>query len=213
LKEAADMLKAAGAEIVQVALPSSLEAMGLWLSCITADRGAGMRETVRGGKVDGRAGLMLRLAGMPPALRRMVAGLLSAMGQKGAAGKMRAFGTGSAHDYWRAVEAQTDFRARYAAALDAPAGGKIDLVLMPAYGVPAVRHGASANMPVAGSYSLLAPVLGYPAGVVPVTRVRAGEEFDRPASRDRVDQTARAAEEGSSGLPLGVQILARPSHA
>src|SRR5438477_128191 len=123
---------AVGAEIVPVTLPSSLEPMGLWLSCITADRGAGMRETARGGKVDGRAGLMLRLAGMPPRLRRLVAGLLSAIGQKGLSTNMRAFGTGSAHDYWRAVEAQADFRARYAAALDAPAGGKVDLVLMPA---------------------------------------------------------------------------------
>jgi Asp-tRNA(Asn)/Glu-tRNA(Gln) amidotransferase A subunit family amidase len=210
LKEAADMLKAAGAEIVQVALPSSLEAMGLWLYCITADRGAGMRETARGGKVDGRAGLMLRLAGMPPALRRMVAGLLSAIGQKGLGGNMRAFGTGSLHDYWRAVEAQMDFRARYAAALDAPAGGKVDLVLMPAYGVPAVRHGASANMPVAGSYSLLAPVLGYPAGVVPVTRVRANEETGRAKSSDVVHKTAWEADQGSAGLPVGVQLMGRP---
>jgi fatty acid amide hydrolase len=210
LKEAADMLKGAGAEIVQVALPSSLEAMGLWLGCITADRGAGMRETVRGGKVDGRAGLMLRLAGMPPGLRRMVAGLLSAVGQKGLAGNMRAFASGSVLDYWRAVEAQEDFRARYAAALDAPAGGKVDLVLMPAYGVPAVRHGASANMPVAGSYSLLAPVLGYPAGVVPVTRVRAAEETGRAKSSDVVHKTAWQADQGSTGLPVGVQLMGRP---
>jgi len=210
LKEEADMLKAAGAEIVQVALPSSLEAMGLWLYCITADRGAGMRETARGGKVDGRAGLMLRLSGMPPGLRRLVAGLLSAIGQKGLATNMRAFASGSVLDYWRAVEAQMDFRARYAAALDAPAGGKVDLVLMPAYGVPAVRHGASANMPVAGSYSLLAPVLGYPAGVVPVTRVRANEETGRAKSSDVVHKTAWEADQGSAGLPVGVQLMGRP---
>ena len=210
LKEAAEMLKAAGAQIVPVALPSSLEAMGLWLACVTADRGAGMRATARGGKIDGRAGLMLRLSGMPPALRRLVAGLLSAIGQKGLAGNMRAFASGSVLDYWRAVEAQMDFRARYAAALDAPAGGKVDLVLMPAYGVPAVRHGASANMPVAGSYSLLSPVLGYPAGVVPVTRVRAGEETGRAKVSDVVHKTAWEADQGSVGLPVGVQLMGRP---
>lgn len=210
LKEAADMLKAAGAEIVQVALPSSLEAMGLWLTCVTADRGAGMREIVRGGKIDGRAGTMLRLSGMSPGFRRRMAGLLSAIGQKGLAGNIRGFGTGSVHDYWRAVETQMDFRARYMAALDAPAGGKVDLVLMPAYGVPAVRHGASANMPVAGSYSLLAPVLGYPAGVVPVTRVRADEETGRAKVSDVVHKTAWEADQGSAGLPVGVQLMGRP---
>ena len=130
--------------------------------------------------------------------------------QKGLAGNMRAFASGSVLDYWRAVEAQMDFRARYAAALDAPAGGKVDLVLMPAYGVPAVRHGASANMPVAGSYSLLSPVLGYPAGVVPVTRVRAGEETGRAKVSDVVHKTAWEADQGSVGLPVGVQLMGRP---
>jgi fatty acid amide hydrolase len=210
LREAADMLNAAGASIVPCTLPSSLEAMRIWLGCITADRGAGMRRTARGGKIDARAGLMLRLSGMPPALRSLVAGFLSALGQKGLSGNMRSFGTGSVDDYWRLVEEQMDYRARFAAALDNAPGGKVDLVLMPAYGVPAVRHGASANMPVAGSYSLLAPVLGYPAGVVPVTRVRGGEEGGRLKSSDVVHKTALEADRGSTGLPVGVQLMGRP---
>jgi fatty acid amide hydrolase len=211
LREAAGMLKAAGAEIVPCTVPSSLDAMRIWLGCITADRGAGMRKTARGGKIDARAGLMLRLSAMPPAVRRLVAGVLSALGQKGLSGNMRLFGTGSVNDYWRLVEEQMDYRARYAAALDGASGGRIDLVLMPAYGVPAVRHGASANMPVAGSYSLLAPVLGYPAGVVPVTRVRSGgEEGGRNKSSDLVHKTAREADRDSAGLPVGVQLMGRP---
>src|SRR5437867_4045361 len=38
--------------------------------------------------------------------------------------------------------------------------------------------------------------IGMPAGIVPVTRVRPGEESDRPASRDKAEQTARAVEAG-----------------
>jgi len=53
-------------------------------------------------------------------------------------------------------------------------------------------------------------VLGWPAGVVPVTRVRAGEESDRPASSDKMDRAASETERGSAGLPIGVQIAARP---
>lgn len=210
LREATDILKAAGAIIVPCALPPCAEAMRIWLKCITADRGAGMRRTADGGKIDGRAGLMLRLAGMPPALRRIVAGLLAAIGQKGLAGNMRMFAGGSADHYWQTVQDQMDYRAKFRAALDAQTGGPVDLVLMPAYGVPAVRHGASANMPVAGSYSLLAPVLGYPAGVVPVTRVRADEESGRRKSSDAVQKTAWEADRGSAGLPVGVQIMGRP---
>ena len=58
-------------------------------------------------------------------------------------------------------------------------------------------------MPVAGSYSLLAPVLGYPAGVVPVTRVRANEEMGRAKSSDVVHKTAWEADQGSAGYISG----------
>jgi hypothetical protein len=40
-------------------------------------------------------------------------------------------------------------------------------------------------------------------------RVRAGEESDRPPSRDLVERTARKVEKGSAGLPVGVQVAAR----
>jgi len=45
---------------------------------------------------------------------------------------------------------------------------------------------------------------------VPVTRVQAGEESDRPRSRDRLDIAARKVEQGSAGCPIGVQIAGRP---
>ena len=45
-----------------------------------------------------------------------------------------------------------------------------------------------------GGYTLLHNVLGWPAGVVPVTRVRADEESDRPPSSDLVEKVARRSE-------------------
>jgi fatty acid amide hydrolase len=45
---------------------------------------------------------------------------------------------------------------------------------------------------------------------VPVTRVRAGEESDRPKSRDMMDRVARESERGSASLPIAVQVIARP---
>jgi fatty acid amide hydrolase len=43
-----------------------------------------------------------------------------------------------------------------------------------------------------------------------VTRVLPGEESDRPESRDMVDRVARETERGSAGLPIAVQVIARP---
>lgn len=53
-------------------------------------------------------------------------------------------------------------------------------------------------------------VVGFPAGVVPVTRVRPGEESDRAAGRGPVVRKALEVERGSAGLPVGVQVVARP---
>ena len=71
-------------------------------------------------------------------------------------------------------------------------------------------HGGSEHLVTAGSSGYWANLLGVPAGVVPATRVHAGEESDRPASRDVVWRAARQVELGSTGLPVGVQVAARP---
>jgi Asp-tRNA(Asn)/Glu-tRNA(Gln) amidotransferase A subunit family amidase len=54
-------------------------------------------------------------------------------------------------------------------------------------------------------------LLGFPAGVVAATRVRPGEETDRPVTRDRVERALRDSELGPAGLPVGVQVVATRS--
>jgi fatty acid amide hydrolase len=46
--------------------------------------------------------------------------------------------------------------------------------------------------------------------VVPVSRVRADEQVGRAPTRDAVEKVARQVEQGSAGLPVGVQVVARP---
>jgi fatty acid amide hydrolase len=53
-------------------------------------------------------------------------------------------------------------------------------------------------------------LLGYPTGTQPFTRVRTGEEIGRRSSRDRVERGAYETERGSAGLPVAVQLVARP---
>lgn len=59
------------------------------------------------------------------------------------------------------------------------------------------------------SYTTVYNLVGMPAGVVAATRVRPDEESDRAASRDLVEHAARRVEAGSTGLPAGVQVVAR----
>jgi fatty acid amide hydrolase len=107
--------------------------------------------------------------------------------------------------FWRLIEEEDAYRTRFLGALDA---GRFDAIVCPPFALPAVPHGGNMAGP-ALSYSMLYNLLGMPAGVVAATRVQPGEESDRPASRDVVEQAARAAEADSAGLPIGVQVVAR----
>ena len=208
--EAAEILRAAGAEIIPWSALSGAEAAELILGCFSADRGRGMRDLTRGGKVDPRVGLNLFLARLPHWSRRAIAALLPLVGQKRMADTVRGFASGSAFDYWRVAERVMEFEVRFRDELDRARGGPIDLVLMPAYAVPAVRHKATIDMPFAGSYALFSPILGYPAGVVPVTRVRPDEQAGRRKTFDVVEKTALETDRGSASLPIGVQLMGRP---
>jgi fatty acid amide hydrolase len=140
----------------------------------------------------------------------MLRGLLRLVGQNGLADNLRALGHGDTHHYWQAVEELMDYQAAFTCALDQAQGGPLDLILCPPCSLPAFTHGATRDLGLAGTYSILANLLGYPAGIVPVTRVRPDEELSRKPSRDAVLKAAYTVERGSAGLPICVQVIARP---
>ena len=210
VEEAAQMLSAAGATAVAWQPPDLGAASDLFFACLSADRGRAFLRMLRGNPKDPRIRSLMLTARMPPWLRGLMSFVLAAFGQRHSATLLRRFASGSADDYWRAVEAMMNWRRAFVRSLDAAEGGPIDLVLCPAYAVPAQRHGASLLMPLPGAYAPLVPVIGFPAGVVPVTRVRAGEESERKVTRDVVERVARDSERGSAGLPIAVQVIARP---
>jgi fatty acid amide hydrolase len=88
-------------------------------------------------------------------------------------------------------------------------GHGFDVVLCPPYALPALTHGSSGDLVAAASYAWPFNIAGLPAGTVAATRVQPGEESDRQESRDAADKTARRVEEGSAGLPVGVQVVGR----
>lgn len=74
----------------------------------------------------------------------------------------------------------------------------------------AIPHGASRYLGDALSYAAVYSLLGMPAGVVSVGRVREAEVSDRARSFDLAERAAREAEQGTAGLPVGVQVVGGP---
>ncbi len=210
VNEAAEVLRAAGATVTPWQPPAVAQAIALFFSIFTADGGEGMKRLLRGQKQDPRIGQLKLLAGAPRWLLLAAASLLRLVGQQRLGAGLPLFGHKDTDHYWQAVEAQIDYVAQFGAALDRAPDGPFDLILCPAYAVPALRHGASLHLTLPGAYTLLANLTGYPAGVVPFTRARADEESARLKSNDIVEKTAIETERGSAGLPIGVQVTARP---
>ena len=210
VREAAAILAAAGARVTPWTPPAAQTAIDLFFGLMTADRGRGLSALVRGQKVDPTIAPLLMFGQRSRPVLAVLRALLAAVGQRGSSDKLRPFGHGDTAHYWDLVEQQLDYRERFLRAMHDAGGGPFDVVLGPPCAVPAYTHGAARDLALLGSYSLLANLLGFPAGVVPVTRVRADEGTERPASRDMVEAAARRVEQDAAGLPLGVQILARP---
>jgi len=202
VREAAEVLARRGARVAEWRPPEPANAEALMFGLLGADRFATGRRILGDSPRDPRIKQLEDVARLP---RAMVHLLLSLTGRRRTRAVVRAVGPYDVATYWRRVEALLDYRDRALAAL-----GDIDIVLSPAAPLPPLRHGAAVEVGAMGVYCCVYNVLGWPAGVVPWTRVRADEESDRAASNDPCFIAARDTERGAAGLPIAVQVAARP---
>jgi fatty acid amide hydrolase len=187
--------------------PDIPRAVELFFGCTSADGAADAKRILGRGPRDWRMRRMIALCGWPGFLRRPLAGSLRLVGQRRTADLLGMIGARSADEYWQLSAARAAYAEQFFHQWSA---ARLDAVICPPHALPALRHGSAGHLTVVASYCYWANVLGVPAGVVPATRVRLGEESDRPPSRDIVDRAAQAVELGSAGLPVGVQVAAPP---
>lgn len=205
VREAASALEQQGATVVELPPPDMRRAMRLYFALVSADGGADARRLLGRSKRDWRVRKLLWLGMIPKWLRPAVAQGLDWTWQPRMGELIRSAGYASADRYWQLTKQRERFTVDFCAQLRAK---NIDALLCPPHALPALTHGSTQYLAAAASYAMLFNLVGMPAGVVPVTRVQAGEEGDRPASWDAIDYAARKVEADSAGLPVGVQIAA-----
>jgi fatty acid amide hydrolase len=206
VREAGRALSERGVCVEEWTPPDVNDAWDIYQGLMFADGMDWARRALRGSRRDWRINRIVRSLALPRTLYRLGAWELALFGQKHLADSTRRLGRRTSDDYWQLLAARADYRARFTAALDACS---FDAILCPPDALPALTHGSSFHLTDALSYGALFNLLGMPAGVVAVTRVRAGEESDRQTGGDFVERQARKVESGSAGLPVGVQIAAR----
>ena len=128
-------------------------------------------------------------------------------GQKSATRLMPYFGGQGASHLREWAGQQAAYRAEFLAALDAE---NIDAIIGPVCALPALLHNSVDKVGLGGTYTLLYNVLGFPAGVARISEVKQEEAIGRKLSFDAAEYTATKTQVLSAGLPLSVQIAARP---
>ena len=205
IERASDVLRARGCEVVPFVPPGSADGVYDHIAAVSADGGAALREAIRG-EEDPVLKPLTAMARVPPVARRAVATMLGLAGEARTSRLLAVIGDKSVGELWTLIDRLRALRFEVA---DAMRDARIDLLLCPAYATPAVPHGDAKNFTLASSFPILWNALQFPAGVVPVTRVRAAEA-GRDGARDMVEKHAAKVDEKSAGLPVGVQVVGRP---
>lgn len=206
VREAAGHLERRGATLVPYVPPRLDEVIDTYFAALSSDGGATIEGHLAGDTIAPQLSALRSVAKLPGPVRRAAAALMSARGEHRVARVLRAVRERSVAELWQLAVRRTELRWATLVAWDA-AG--LDGVLCPAHATCALRHGDSVDFTLGGMPSLLYNFLNFPAGVVPVTRVRADEQV-RADPHDRIERRAVQVEAGSAGLPLGVQLVGRP---
>lgn len=203
VREATSALADAGATLVPFQPPRVVDAIFLQVETLSADGGRLLRAELDGGEVDVALRPLLRAVALPEAIRLALAGFMDLRQDDLTARLLRSLGEKRVATYFGLIAALRAYRMEL---IDAMRAQALELLVCPPYATPAFPHGGSTNFSLAGSYAMLFNLAQLPAGVVPVTRVRAGE-VGRATSPRELDKRAARVDEGSIGLPVGVQIV------
>ncbi|MBD2006942.1 MULTISPECIES: amidase [Cyanophyceae] len=206
VREAALSLEKRGAIVEEWTPPDLLKALQLYLQLYGADGGVTSKRQLGNSKRHPQINQTLQTVSLPKPLFKMSAAIYEWLGQRLMAKLSPYMGEVSVSEYWRGIDERSRYRAAFMAALD---GAQFDAILCPPCALAALTHGSGYFLLNDATYTIPYNLLGMPAGVVAATRVRPGEESDRVPSKQLSEQTASKVEQGSVGLPVGVQVAAR----
>ena len=163
---------------------------------------------------------------LPGWLRGVVGQVLGLFGQRRIQRIAQATGGKTVGEYWRLLAQREEYRADFVTAWREK---DLDVLLCPAYGLPALPHGdsyiptyilcviwcvhgvgAATDLAPCALYTLLFNLLQYSAGVIPVSVTKEDECTYCDAHSDMISKAAAAALKGAAGLPVGVQVVTLP---
>jgi len=200
------VLRDAGAQLVPYSPPLCREIVLTYLAGLSSDGGKTVEAQPQGGPADPNLSMLRSMAKLPPLAKRAAAMGMSLCGEHSLSEVLRVMGEKPVQAYL-ALTAQA--RGLLAQVFRAWNDLSLDAVVCPPHATPALPHGASRDFTLGAALAMRFNFLNVPGGVVPVTKVRPDETV-RVDPKGRLARRAAEVDRGSDGLPVGVQVVARP---
>ena len=200
-------LEEAGATIVSHWPVGSRDVLATWLSALTSDNGETLRKTIGPDAVTDAIKPSMNLIRIPKPVRRRLGGLLNTLGERRLGMLLDIVGEKTVTQLWQLTQRRTELRTEE---FDAWRRSGMDALICPPHVVPAMRHGESGDFILSLGAMFRWTLLAFPAGIIPVTKVQVDETIGYEGGNDRIAKKAAAILSGSEGLPVGVQVVAKP---
>lgn len=209
--EAVETLKKLGHECIEIKIPTLREIMLCTLAISNADgKSRGRVEALEGEKPIKELKLSTQLANLPYIVRALFSDLIDSMGYHRWANLMKNMKELQAHEYFTVVYKLAKCKKEF---YDTWIKEGYDTLLMPGDALPALKHGSANSLALSGCYMYLGNAVNLASGVVPVTKVRPGEDtYETSGSKEHDLFHKKACEsiKGSVGMPVSVCIYTLP---
>ncbi len=200
-------LRAINAEVIEFTPPRFHFAEEIFYRIITVDGVSNYYTVLDGEKPVKQLKDMMKMASATQFTRNAVISLAKLFGQKNLPRILSYFG-GKGEEFLKTWgKERANYQRELEAAMD-KAG--IDAIISPIAVLPAFLQNTVDKIGLGGNYSLLYNVTGFPAGIARVGEVQENEAIARKSSFDLSERTIGKTEKLSAGLPLSVQIAAKP---
>jgi Asp-tRNA(Asn)/Glu-tRNA(Gln) amidotransferase A subunit family amidase len=209
--ETVTVLKELGHNLIPMQIPNFEKTILGIVSLITAEgNNRALDEALQGEEPVLQMKWARFIGKFPRWLRRSLAVLLRAVGEKRAANALLNSGGIEAHELLKKSHELSTLQYEF---FDFWTANKLDCIILPAAAVPAVKHGAGKDLAMSFCHLWISSMFNLPSGVMPVTVVQKSEEKAYECEhKDNFSQSATENVKDSAGLPVCIQVLTLPWH-
>jgi fatty acid amide hydrolase len=204
---AKEALEAAGATLVRHDPVPSEDILFTWLAAISADGGHTIDQSLAGEPVSPQLKPSHATLRVPDVARKALSRVLARIGERRVSRLLASLGKKPVEQLWALTQRRTDLRL---AEFDRWGQQKLDALICPAHVVPALGHRESSDFALSLGAQFRWTLLDFAAGVAPVTTVTTADVGRYPTANDRIEKKLARIDSASVGLPVGIQIVARP---